>query len=105
MSLSDRFPMAASIAAKTGVVGLMRRLGAQCAARGLRVNAITPGWFPSEMTGQLRNADTNRWIEHRSPIGRPGLPNVDGALVFLASDASSYVVGQTIVVDGGWTIL
>jgi NAD(P)-dependent dehydrogenase (short-subunit alcohol dehydrogenase family) len=106
VSLSDRYPMAAYIAAKTGVVGLTRELGAQWAARGIRVNAIAPGWFPSEMTGQLRDADMNRWIEHRSPIGRPGLPNeLDGALVFLASDASSYVVGQTIVVDGGWTIL
>ena len=47
----------------------------------------------------------NRWITHRSPIGRPGLPTeLDGALVYLASDAPSYVVGQTIVVDGGWTI-
>lgn len=105
VSLSDRYPMAAYIAAKTGVVGLTRELGAQWAARGIRVNAIAPGWFPSEMTGQLRNADMIRWIEHRSPIGRPGRPNeLDGALIFLASDASSYVVGQTIVVDGGWTI-
>ena len=57
------------------------------------------------MTGQLNDADQKRWIEQRSPIGRPGLPNeLDEALVFLASDASSYVVGQTIVIDGGWTI-
>jgi NAD(P)-dependent dehydrogenase (short-subunit alcohol dehydrogenase family) len=105
VSLSDRYPMAAYIAAKTGVVGLTRELGAQWAARGVRVNAIAPGWFPSEMTGQLRNRDMVRWIEHRSPIGRPGLPNeLDGALVFLASDASSYVVGHTIAVDGGWTL-
>ncbi|HEX3508285.1 MAG TPA: glucose 1-dehydrogenase [Candidatus Dormibacteraeota bacterium] len=105
VSLSDRYPMAAYIAAKTGVVGLTRELGAQWAARGIRVNAIAPGWFPSEMTGQLLDADMNRWIAHRGPIGRPGLPHeLDGALVFLASDASSYVVGQTIVVDGGWTL-
>jgi NAD(P)-dependent dehydrogenase (short-subunit alcohol dehydrogenase family) len=105
VSLSDRYPMAGYAASKTGVVGLTRELGAQWAARGIRVNAIAPGWFPSEMTGQLSNRDMVRWIEHRTPIGRPGLPTeLDGALVFLASDASSYIVGQTIVVDGGWTI-
>lgn len=104
VSLSERYPMAAYAASKTGVVGLTRELGAQWAARGIRVNAIAPGWFPSRMTGHLRDADLKRWIEQRTPIGRPGLPNeLDGALVFLASDASSYVVGQTIAVDGGWT--
>ena len=104
VSLSERYPMAAYVASKTGIVGLTRELGAQWAARGIRVNAIAPGWFPSRMTGHLRDADLKRWIEQRTPIGRPGLPNeLDGALVFLASDASSYVVGQTIAVDGGWT--
>lgn len=105
VSLSDRYLMAAYIASKTGVVGLTRELAAQWAARGVRVNAIAPGWFPTELTGQLSNVDMVRWINQRTPIGRAGLPGeLDGAVVFLASDASSYVVGQTLVVDGGWTV-
>jgi len=104
-SLSDRYPMAAYVASKTGVIGLTRELAAQWAARGVRVNAIAPGWFPTELTGKLADRDQVRWIEQRTPIARAGRPDeLDGALVFLASDASSYVVGQTLVVDGGWTL-
>ena len=104
-SLSDRYPMAGYTASKHGVVGLTRELAAQWAARGVRVNAIAPGWFPTEMTGQLKNAEHVRWIDRRTPMGRPGtISELDGALVFLASDASSYVVGHTLVVDGGWTL-
>jgi NAD(P)-dependent dehydrogenase (short-subunit alcohol dehydrogenase family) len=106
VSLSDRYPMAAYVASKAGVVGLTRELAAQWAARGVRVNAIAPGWFPTELTGQLTDPEQVRWIDQRTPIGRAGqLGELDGALLFLASDASSYVVGQTLVVDGGWTLL
>lgn len=106
VSLSDRYPMAGYAASKHGVVGLTRELGAQWAPRGIRVNAIAPGWFPTELTGQLQDQEQVRWIERRTPIGRPGrLEELDAALVFLAADGSSYMVGQTIVVDGGWTIL
>jgi NAD(P)-dependent dehydrogenase (short-subunit alcohol dehydrogenase family) len=106
VSLSDRYPMASYAASKAGVVGLTRELAAQWAARGIRVNAIAPGWFPTEMTGQLTDLEQVRWINQRTPVGRAGLlGELDGALVFLASDASSYVVGQTLVVDGGWTLL
>lgn len=106
VSLSDRHPMAAYVASKAGVVGLTRELAAQWAARGVRVNAIAPGWFPTELTGQLMDLEQVRWIDQRTPIGRAGLlSELDGAMVFLASDASSYVVGQTLVVDGGWTLL
>jgi NAD(P)-dependent dehydrogenase (short-subunit alcohol dehydrogenase family) len=104
-SLSERYPLAGYVASKSGVVGLTRELGAQWAARGVRVNAIAPGWFPSEMTGELRDRGQVRWVEGRTPIGRVGrLDELDGVLVFLASDASSFVIGQTIAVDGGWTI-
>jgi NAD(P)-dependent dehydrogenase (short-subunit alcohol dehydrogenase family) len=106
VSLSDRYPMAAYAASKAGVVGLTRELAAQWAARGVRVNAIAPGWFPTELTGQLLDLEQRRWIDQRTPIGRAGLlGELDGALLLLASDASSYVVGQTLVVDGGWTLL
>ena len=104
VSLSERHPLAAYTASKHAVVGLTRELGTQWAAKGVRVNAIAPGWFPTEMTGQLSDPDHVRWIERRTPMRRAGrIDDLDGALVFLASDASSYVVGQTLVVDGGWT--
>ena len=104
-SLSERYPLAGYVASKSGVVGLTRELGAQWAARGVRVNAIAPGWFPSEMTGQLQDPRQVNWIERRTPMGRVGrLEELNGALVFLASDASSFVVGQTVAVDGGWTL-
>src|ERR1700674_349380 len=105
VSLSDRYPMAAYVASKTGIVGLTSELAAQRGARGIRVNAIAPGWFPTELNVQLTDLEQVRWIDQRTPIGRAGLPDeLDGALVFLASDASSYVVGQTLLVDGGWTL-
>lgn len=105
VSLSARHPLAGYIASKHAVVGLTRELGAQWARKGVRVNAIGPGWFPTEMTGQLSDGDQVQWIEQRTPMRRAGrIDELDGALVFLASDASSYVVGQTVLVDGGWTV-
>lgn len=104
VSLSSRHPLAGYIASKHAVVGLTRELGAQWARKGVRVNAIAPGWFPTEMTGQLSDTEQVEWIELHTPMRRPGrIDELDGVLVFLASDASSYVVGQTIIVDGGWT--
>ena len=104
ISLSERHRLAGYVAAKTAVVGLTRELAGQWAGRGVRVNAIAPGWFPSEMTGQLSDPDHVQWIKQRTPIRRAGrIDELDGALIFLASDASSYVIGQTVVVDGGWT--
>jgi len=105
VSLSDRHRMAAYVTSKTGVVGLTRELAGQWAARGVRVNAIAPGWFPTELNGHLKNPEQVQWIDRRTPIGRAGQPGeLDGALVFLASNASSFVVGHTLVVDGGWTV-
>ena len=92
-------------ASKGAVVNLTRELGAQWARKGVRVNAIAPGWFRSEMTAVMWGDEASeRFVERGAPIGREGAEHeLDGALLFLASDASSYVVGQTLAVDGGWT--
>ena len=102
---AGQIPQASYTASKGGVVNLTRELAAQWARRGIRVNAILPGWFPSEMTAEMFDSDDGkRWIRGRTPMGRAGDPReLDGALLFLASDASTYVTGATIAVDGGWT--
>jgi NAD(P)-dependent dehydrogenase (short-subunit alcohol dehydrogenase family) len=99
-------PEAGYVASKAAVNGLTRELAAQWAGDGIRVNAIAPGWFPSEMTAELLGDErTQRWFERQCPMGRPGrIDELDGVLLFLASDASSYCTGQVITIDGGWTI-
>jgi len=99
-------PDAGYVASKSAVNGLTRELAAQWAADGVRVNAIAPGWFPSELTAELLDDErSRRWLERQCPMGRPGrIDELDGVLLFLASDASSYCTGQVITVDGGWTI-
>jgi len=93
-------------ASKAGVINLTRELGAQWARKGVRVNGIGPGWFPTEMTDVMWGDEASeRYVANNAPIGRPGtIAELDGALLFLASDASTYVIGQTLLVDGGWTI-
>ena len=104
VSLSERHRLAAYTASKHAVVGLTRELAGQWGRKGIRVNAIAPGWFPTEMTGQLSDPEHVHWIEQRTPMRRAGrIDELDGALIFLASDASSYVTGHTLLVDGGWT--
>jgi NAD(P)-dependent dehydrogenase (short-subunit alcohol dehydrogenase family) len=92
-------------ASKGAVVNLTRELAVRWAPHGVRVNALAPGWFPSEMTADTLSSDAGRrFVDERTPLGRPGREDeLDGALLFLASDASSYVTGHTLVVDGGWT--
>jgi hypothetical protein len=92
-------------ASKGGVVNLTRELGGEWARRGVRVNALAPGYFPSEMASEMIEDERSaKFLRRNTPIGRPGLPHeLDGPLLFLASDASSYMTGQTLVVDGGWT--
>jgi len=99
-------PVAGYVASKAGVIGLTRELALQWARYGIRVNAIAPGMFPSEMTTQLvDNPELRASFEATIPLRRVGREGeLDGVLAFLASDASSYVTGQTYVVDGGLTL-
>ncbi len=101
-----QIPDASYAASKHALVGLTRELGAQWARKGVRVNAIAPGWFESEMTVGTMFGDerAEKWMQSRTPMGRGGREQeLDGALLFLASDASTYVTGATLPVDGGWT--
>jgi NAD(P)-dependent dehydrogenase (short-subunit alcohol dehydrogenase family) len=101
---SGSIPQASYVASKGAVVNLTRELASQWARRGVRVNSIAPGWFASEMTEDMFADERGMaWIRRKTPIGRPGkVEELAGAVVFLASDASSYVIGQTLAVDGGW---
>ena len=102
---STPIKQASYTASKGGVVNLTRELACQWARKGVRVNALAPGWFPSEMTVHMWGDDASeRFVNSNAPLGREGRDHeLDGALLFLASDASSYVVGHTLLVDGGWT--
>jgi NAD(P)-dependent dehydrogenase (short-subunit alcohol dehydrogenase family) len=94
-------------AAKGGLHNLTRELASQWARRGVRCNAIGPGWFETEMNDDMFGTDSGmRYITDNTPMGRPGrIAELDGALLFLASDASSYLTGQVLFVDGGWTAI
>jgi NAD(P)-dependent dehydrogenase (short-subunit alcohol dehydrogenase family) len=98
-------PQAAYSASKAGLLGLTRDLAQQWTGRkGVRVNALLPGFFPSEMTDEYPDGYLQSQTE-RILVGRAGDPEeLAAALLFLASDASSYVTGQCLVVDGGRTI-
>ncbi|MGA3352312.1 MAG: SDR family oxidoreductase [Acidimicrobiales bacterium] len=90
-------------ASKGGVVSLTRDLAWKWAPRGIRVNAIAPGWFPSDMSKMILDRFGEDFAE-RIPLGRLGGPDdLKGAIAFLASQASAYVTGQVLLVDGGQT--
>ncbi len=98
-------PQAAYSASKAAIVGLTRDLAQQWTGRrGIRVNAVAPGFFASEMTEQYPDGYLERMSE-RIPVGRKGDPEeLTAAVLFLASAAGGYVTGQTWAVDGGMTI-
>ncbi|MDG1846972.1 MAG: SDR family oxidoreductase [Acidimicrobiales bacterium] len=91
-------------AAKGGLVNLTRELALEWARYGIRVNAIAPGYVETELTGEMIAGESGRkWIERNTPLRRPATVNeLDGAMLLLASEAGSYITGETIAVDGGW---
>jgi len=101
-----RVPDAGYAASKAAVNGLTRELALHWARDGVRVNAIAPGWFPSEMTQKLmEHPELRSWLETNCPMGRVGrIDELDGALLFLATEASSFCTGQVLTIDGGWTL-
>lgn len=102
-STTAGLPQAAYASSKSAIIGLTRDLAQQWSGRkGVRVNVLAPGFFPTEMTEELQNGYLEHIIAERVPMGRAGrLDEVAAALHFLASDASSYITGILLPVDGG----
>jgi NAD(P)-dependent dehydrogenase (short-subunit alcohol dehydrogenase family) len=102
-STTAGLPQAAYCASKAAIIGLTRDLAQQWAGRkGIRVNALAPGFFPTDMTDQYPPGYLDSLLSLRVPMGRPGEhAELCTALLFLASDASSYVNGVVLPVDGG----
>ena len=91
-------------ASKGAVVSLTRDLAVKWARHGITVNAIAPGWFPTDMSRVLLEQHRNTFLE-RIPLGRFGGPDdLKGALLLLASRASDFITGQTLIVDGGQSV-
>jgi NAD(P)-dependent dehydrogenase (short-subunit alcohol dehydrogenase family) len=91
--------------AKGGVDQMTKVMALEWAKKGVRVNAIGPTYFETELVAQIRN-DPERYnfINERTPMGRWGYPNeLEGIVIFLAAPASDFITGQTIYIDGGWT--
>jgi gluconate 5-dehydrogenase len=92
-------------ASKGGTINMTRALAAEWARYGITVNAVAPGLFLTKMTEELREAGGNLYLD-RCPLGRYGNEgDLKGAAVLLASDASAYITGQVLAVDGGATII
>jgi gluconate 5-dehydrogenase len=106
VSLKD-MTMSAYCTTKGALKMMTKALATEWAKKGITVNAIGPGYFPSEMTEDaLSNEGFKSFITSSCPMGRTGKDGeLDGALIYLASDASSYTTGQIIYVDGGWTAI
>jgi 2-deoxy-D-gluconate 3-dehydrogenase len=104
LSFSGGIVVPSYSATKAGVANLTRALANEWASLGINVNAIAPSYFSTSMTSALRgDAERGETLLARIPAGRWGEPeDLKGAVVYLASDAASYVHGATIPVDGGW---
>ena len=102
--VASKGPMTAYNATKGALLNFSRHLAAQWGRHGVRVNALAPGYFPTEMTDDFADQGLRAAIEKQTLLSRvPRIDELDGALLFLASGASSYVTGHTLVVDAGWT--
>lgn len=93
-------------ASRGGIKQLTMSLAHDWGDKGVTVNCLAPGWFKTEQNSNLfENSDWVSYIEERIPLGRVGRPNdLDGTCIFLSSDASAYVTGQTLLVDGGISV-
>jgi NAD(P)-dependent dehydrogenase (short-subunit alcohol dehydrogenase family) len=99
-----QLPDAAYVASKAGLIGLTRELASQWGRHGIRVNAVAPGFFPSEMTAGLtaEGGDFPDFLTAQTPLRRGGRPGeLDAAILFLLGPASSFVTGEVLAVDGG----
>ena len=96
----------AYVAAKHGISGLTKTVALEVAQQKITVNAIAPGYFATELnTALLQDEAFTKWVEGRTPLGRWAKPEeLGGAVVFLASDAASYVNGHVLAVDGGLSV-
>jgi len=97
--------VAAYATAKAAVVQITRALSVELAFKGVRVNAIAPGWFVTEINDKYLESEAGAALKREIPMGRFGnTGDLDGALLLLVSDAGSYITGATIVVDGGQVV-
>ena len=92
-------------ASKGAVINMTRELAAQWGRKGVRVNALSPGWFKSEMTGDMDTDESSQtFVKANAMLPRMGNEDeLDGALLLLASRAGGYMTGHSLLVDGGWT--
>jgi NAD(P)-dependent dehydrogenase (short-subunit alcohol dehydrogenase family) len=90
--------------AKGAIVQMTKGMAIEWAKYNINVNAIGPGYFKTEMTkAMFEDEEKLKWIMSKTPLGRTGVPeDLAGTVIFLASDASDYITGQTVFVDGGW---
>ena len=97
--------IAAYTASRGAILSMTRSLAAEWGKFGITVNVLAPGWFKTAQNAVLyENKEWVEYITNRIPLNRPGQPHdLDGTVVFLASDASQYITGQIILVDGGFT--
>lgn len=105
LSFQGGFTVPGYAASRHGLIGLTRALANEWSSQGVHVNAIAPGYFDTDLLDDLKDdAERSRALLSRVPAGRWGRPEeLAGAVLFLASSASTFVHGETLVVDGGWS--